>query len=155
MVKKLTILTAVTMVCVCALCLIYQNNSIKEANNALETYAQENIVNGHITRTYEMLIKKSSTGVGSGAYEAGDIIMIKPEGYNWSSSERNNFYIVKVRLIRQQTRILDDPKVKITDMTDKDGNYITETEFRRKYKVGNVRYLNNGDFITMDDIIVK
>ena len=52
-------------------------------------------------------MKKSSGAPKPGeeaAYEEGDIIMIKPEGFLWGASERQNFTIVRAYLTKDEVR---------------------------------------------------
>ena len=86
-------------------------------------------------QTYELLIKKGPTGVGQGAYQEGDIVMLKPAGYNWSAGELNNFWIVKMDLTPSQAEELVKPKEREIGEKDKDGQPITEIEARRKHYI--------------------
>lgn len=106
-------------------------------------------------QTYELLIKKAQTGQGNGAYEAGDIVMIQPEGYNWSQAERQNFNIVKMKLNKNQLAGLTKPKEKDIGKIDENGNPIMEQEKRRKNKVNNLQEQDNGKTIEIQDVVEK
>lgn len=105
--------------------------------------------------TYELLIKKNQTGTSAtGAYEVGDIIMIKPEGYNWSSAERQNFYYVKIQLSQGQLKQFVNVKERDTGEVDENGEPIMELQKRRKYNL-DVQGLYNGKTIAIQDIVSK
>lgn len=106
-------------------------------------------------QTYELLIKKAQTGQGNGAYEAGDIVMIQPEGYNWSQAERQNFNIVKMKLNKNQLAGLTKPKEKDIGKIDENGNPIIEQKERRKYQIDNIEQRNNGETVITEDIVWK
>ncbi len=106
-------------------------------------------------KTYELLIKKTQTGEGKGAYEPGDIIMIKEQGYNWSSSERQNFSIVKMELTENQLEQLTKPKQKDTGQKDENGNPIIEQEKRRKYQIDNIEEKDSGEIVGIEDVRLK
>lgn len=80
---------------------------------------------------YELLVKKVQTGSGAGAYQPGDIVAIKPAGYQWSAGERNNFDIVKIILTPRQAEELLRPK----EPWGKGEENMPVIEARRKYYI--------------------
>jgi len=88
---------------------------------------------GEKPQAYELLIKKSPTGAGQGAYQSGDIVLIKPAGHEWSAGEINNFWIVRMDLTPSQAEALVQPLEIATGEKDETGQPITQTLARRKY----------------------
>ena len=89
---------------------------------------------GEYIQRYELLIKKAQTGVGEGAYQAGDIVMAKPGRPYWAAGEINNFWIVTMYLFPSQAQALVQAK-EITTGTDEQGQPITELLARRQYYI--------------------
>ncbi len=48
----------------------------------------------------EILIKRAQTGSGSGAYEAGDVVLARPDGHPWGAAEldESRFLVARVDL---------------------------------------------------------
>lgn len=90
---------------------------------------------GEPAQTYELLIKKSQTGTGAGAYHEGDIVAIKPLGHEWSAGEIQNFWIARMELTETQAEELLKPKEKETGEKDEGGQPVMEMEARRKYYI--------------------
>lgn len=86
------------------------------------------------TQIYELLIKKTQTGTGEGAYQAGDIVSARPKGHNWSAGEINNFWIVRMILTPSQAEALVQAKEIVTGV-DENGEEIKELLARRKYYI--------------------
>jgi len=60
-----------------------------------------------------LLIKIGVTGTGNGAYQDGDIVMIRPSTHKWSKREQREFLIVRVpKLTDKQKRELVKPMKK-------------------------------------------
>ncbi len=87
---------------------------------------------GEQVQTYELLIKKVQTGLGKGAYQAGDIVAAELEGRKWSPAERQNFWIVKMELTSSQAEALTKG-IEVQTGEGPDGEPIMETQARRKY----------------------
>ncbi|MDD4954096.1 MAG: DUF2341 domain-containing protein [Candidatus Omnitrophica bacterium] len=81
-------------------------------------------------KPYEVLIKRGN----SGSYEEGDIIMIKPAGFLWGASEKNNFYIIPAHLTDTQAEEFMKPQ-EAAGRKDKDGQFVRDIIRQRKYKV--------------------
>jgi len=61
----------------------------------------------------DLLIKIGVTGTGNGAYQDGDIVMIRPSTHKWSKREQREFLIVRVpKLTDKQKRELVKPMKK-------------------------------------------
>ena len=80
----------------------------------------------------DLLIKIGVTGVGNGAYQDGDIVMIKPSTHKWSKRERTEFLIVRV------PKLTDEQKRELVKSMEKDGKIIK----RRIYGVDYTNILN-------------
>ncbi|MDP3043707.1 MAG: hypothetical protein Q8N21_04905 [bacterium] len=109
---------------------------------------------GEPAQTYELLIKKTQTGTGAGAYQEGDIVAIKPLGHQWSSGEIQNFWIVQMELTATQAEELMKPKEKETGEKDENGLSVMEMEARRKYYISPeiLRKAEKGEELGMEDV---
>ena len=95
---------------------------------------------GETTRYYDLLIKKVDTGSGAGAYRAGDIVVARPHGHEWSYNEKNNFWIVKMYLTETQAQALTESEMeRIPEDELEEGMEVEmdmmRTKARRKYRV--------------------
>jgi hypothetical protein len=90
---------------------------------------------GEYIQRYELLIKKAQTGVGPGAYQAGDIVMAKPGRPYWASGEINNFWIVAMYLTPSQAELLVRAKEITTGTYKETGEPITELLARRQFYI--------------------
>ncbi len=100
---------------------------------------------------YELLVKLGDNHSSNpnedakASFKEGDIIVVKPAGYEWSQNERDSFLIVKVTMTEQDAAELTKPKTALTGKVDKDGKPVEETVRMRKNKVD----LNKlGTFVT-------
>lgn len=79
-------------------------------------------------KPYELLVKK----LPSGPFEEGDIIMIKPAGFLWGASERNNFLIVQAYLTENEVEEFMRPQ-EASGAAGRDGQ--RKIIKQRKYKI--------------------
>ena len=80
----------------------------------------------------DLLIKIGVTGVGNGAYQDGDIVMIKPSTHKWSKRERTEFLIVRV------PKLTDEQKKELVKPVKKNEEIVK----RRTYGVNYTNILN-------------
>lgn len=52
----------------------------------------------------------------------GDVIVIFPEGHNWSETEKNSYLILKIKLTAEESQKLIEPKQKEVENPKKDEN---------------------------------
>lgn len=112
---------------------------------------------GEAPQYYDLLIKKTTTGEGKGAYQAGDIIAARPTTAKWSKSERQNFWIVKMYLAPSQAKELVKPKTKPTESEQPPEEQEPETLKRRKYyiPVENLEKVENEELVKKEIIRSK
>jgi len=68
------------------------------------------------------------------SYKNGDIITVRPHGFNWSKTERNSYLILQVYLKKKEADILMSPKT-IVERDKKTGEEITRTIRRRAVRI--------------------
>ncbi|MDD5428347.1 MAG: DUF2341 domain-containing protein [Candidatus Omnitrophica bacterium] len=68
------------------------------------------------------------------SFKEGDIVMIKPAGYNWSDTERHSFLIVQAELTEAEAADLMRPEETVIGK-DKTGKDIVKVTGARKYKI--------------------
>lgn len=117
---------------------------------------------GEAPKYYDLLVKKVQTGSGKGAYQPGDIVTAKPYGHKWSSTEKQNFWIVKMYLTETQVQELTSPKqrplspeeLKERGIDEGEAEEEMETVARRKYHIPPeaIEQLKEGGIIKKDFI---
>ena len=96
---------------------------------------------GEVLRYYDLLIKKTDNGDDPASYRSGDIVAARPHGHEWSHSERQNFWIVKMYITETQMKELTSPKRErvVRDESDRELSDPDEVQFetvmRRKYRI--------------------
>jgi len=90
---------------------------------------------------YELLIKigdnyhRDRDEDRRASYKAGDIVLVRPAGFNWSDTEKNSFLVIRVDMTKEKAKeIVASKKVK-TRKKDSYGNPIYRTIKKRAYKV--------------------
>lgn len=108
---------------------------------------------GEAPQYYDVLIKKTQTGSGSGAYKAGDIVTVRKTPAHWSSAERNNFWIVKMYLTPEQAQSLTEPLKKQVD-SNKKGAPEEEMVSRRKHYIPPqaIKQLQEGEILPQGEL---
>jgi len=94
---------------------IYLLYLIKTNSNPvyLPQIVREKIADFNSENYDDLLIKIGVTGTGNGAYQDGDIVMIRPSTHKWSKREQTEFLIVRVpKLTDEQKRELVKPMKK-------------------------------------------
>jgi len=88
----------------------------------------------------DLLIKIGVTGTGNGAYQDGDIVMIRPSTHKWSKRERTEFLIVRVpKLTDEQKRELVKPVKKNEEIVKRRVYGINYTNVLNQKKVVLIR----------------
>ena len=90
---------------------------------------------------YELLVKLGDNYYpdpdedAKGSFKEGDIVVVKPAGFNWSQNERNSFLIVKMIMTKEEAAELTRPKIAASGKLDKEGKPQQERVRLRKNKV--------------------
>lgn len=71
----------------------------------------------------------------SGDYQAGDIVLIRPAGTEWSDTEKNSFLIIQADLSPEAIRMLMSPLEAPTGQVDPDGKPVMRRLGKRKFKI--------------------
>lgn len=69
------------------------------------------------------------------SYHAGDIVLIRPAGAEWSETEQNSFLILQADLTPEAVASLMSPIEVPTGEVDQDGQPIMQTRGRRKFHI--------------------
>lgn len=93
---------------------------------------------------YDLLIKVGDN-VSAAGYKDGDIIMIKPAGYLWSTEEKARFLIIRAKLTPERAQELIQPKQKIISSGWLGRKKTAKTLNKRRYSI------NLRGMITSDD----
>jgi hypothetical protein len=90
-----------------------QNDNEGEAISEIET---EGEIGKNALKPYELLVKLGDNVLEGnpeedkrGSYKQGDIVVVRPAGYNWSEAERRNFLVVQADLTEEEARELSQP----------------------------------------------
>jgi len=115
--------------------------SAQEAETAETKKAEKKPEQVSVLKEYELLVKlgdnysSNPNEDAKASFKEGDIIVVKPAGYEWSQNERDSFLIVKVTMTEQEAAELTQPKTAAIGKLDKDGKPVEEIVRMRKNKV--------------------
>jgi hypothetical protein len=89
---------------------------------------------------HELLVKLTDNyhpdpGKDALSYKAGDIVVVKPAGFEWSENEKNSFLILRANLTPEAAIELVSPRKIDTGEKDEQGRPIMRSVARRKFRI--------------------
>ncbi|MDP3723223.1 MAG: DUF2341 domain-containing protein [Candidatus Omnitrophota bacterium] len=106
-----------------------------------DLYAVLDAVSADPTATSHELLIKVTEEVGAEPstdalrYEAGDIVLIRPAGSEWSEAEKNSYLILQANLTPEAVGLLMSPVEVPTGEVDAEGKPVTRLAGRRKFQI--------------------